>query len=149
MMGDPKKIEHDAPVANPAQVVFAEPGPTNPRSSANPGIAVNVMKLVTGNVVPPLRSRKEPELPTAGLPRALVSVVPALTTKGPLGPPIGGVQSIKLIPTVTPPAPESNRTNPTGVADAVDAKTISNTRIARRLTECLRPGNFIEPPFKW
>jgi hypothetical protein len=145
MMGDPAKIEHDPPMGNPAHSVFAEPGPTIPRSNANPGTAANVMKLLTGNA--PDRSRKDPELPIGGAPRALVSVEPPLTTKEPLGPPTGGVQSTKLIPTVTPPAPESKRINPIGVADAVDAKTMRNTRNARTLTQCLKPGNFIEPPF--
>src|SRR5215471_1067004 len=100
MMGDPKKIEHDIPVVKAWHDVFTDPGPTNPRSKANPGLFWNVMKLETGNVVPPVRSTRNPVLPTAGEPRALVSVEPEPTIKDPFGPPAGGVQSTKLIPTV-------------------------------------------------
>jgi hypothetical protein len=84
MTGEPKKIEHDPPIPKPPQFVFAEPGPTNPKSNDNPGMVANVMKLASGRTVPPVRSSKVPVLPTAGVPRALVSVVPELTTKVPV-----------------------------------------------------------------
>jgi hypothetical protein len=136
MIGDPAKIEHDPPTAKPAQFVFAEPGPTAKRSKANPGLAAKVIKFETGGGFKGVRSTMNPVLPTAGVPDALVSVVPPPTTKDPFGPPVGGLQSMKLIPTVTNPAPESIRRRPSGMADASAENITSAPRTISKATSC-------------
>jgi len=136
MIGDPAKIEHDPPTGKPAQFVLAEPGPTAKRSKANPGLAAKVIKFETGGGFKGVRSTMNPVLPTAGVPDALVSVVPPPTTKDPFVPPVGGLQSMKLIPTVTNPAPESIRRRPSGMADASAENITSAPRTTSKATSC-------------
>jgi hypothetical protein len=136
MIGDPAKIEHDPPMAKPAQFVLADPGPTVKRSKAKPGLDAKVIKFETGGGFKGVRSTMNPVLPTAGVPAALVNVVPPPTTKDPFVPPTGGLQSTKLIPTVTTPAPESIRRRPSGIADASAEKIASAPRTTNKATSC-------------
>jgi hypothetical protein len=102
-------------MARPAQVVLFDPGPRELRSNSKPGTVLKRRNARSGSGWLKVRSRRSPELPVAGLPAALVSVVPPATTKA-----LGCVKNVMPVRDMFwKPAPLSMFRSPTAVADAL------------------------------